>query len=142
MIVLDSDHLSVFEYPEGDQAVRLRERLRLSADRDIYTTAVSLEEQMRGWLAAIHRRQDVRLQVTCYSRLVDLVRFYANWRILPFDDHAAGEFQRLRRERVRIGSMDLKIASIALIQDAMLLSANLRDFEQVPGLRVEDWIGE
>ncbi|MBC8871655.1 MAG: type II toxin-antitoxin system VapC family toxin [Planctomycetes bacterium] len=142
MIVLDSDHLSVFEYPEADQAVQLRERLRLSSDRDIYTTAVSLEEQMRGWLAAIHRRQDVRLQVTCYSRLVDLVRFYANWRILPFDDQAAKEFQRLRRERVRIGTMDLKIASIALINDAMLLSANLRDFEQVPGLRAEDWIGE
>jgi tRNA(fMet)-specific endonuclease VapC len=103
---------------------------------------VSLEEQMRGWLAAIHRAPDVRRQVTYYSRLVDLVRFYANWRILPFDDQAAEEFQRLRRERVRIGTMDLKIASIVLVHDATLLSANLRDFGQVPGLRVEDWIGE
>ncbi len=142
MIVLDSDHLSVFEYPEADQAVQLRDRLRLSTDREIHTTAVSLEEQMRGWLAAIHRVYDVRRQVTYYSRLVDLVRFYANWRILPFDDLAAEEFQRLRRERVRIGSMDLKIAAIVLVHDATLLSANLRDFEQVPGLRVEDWTGE
>jgi predicted nucleic acid-binding protein len=38
--------------------------------------------------------------------------------------------------------MDLKIASIALVRDATLLSANLRDFEQVPGLHVEDWIGK
>jgi tRNA(fMet)-specific endonuclease VapC len=142
MIVLDSDHLSVLEYPEAGQAVRLRERLRLSTDREIHTTAVSLEEQMRGWLAAIHRLQDLHRQVKYYTRLVDLVRFYANWRILPFDDQAAGEFQRLRRERVRIGTMDLKIASIALVHDATLLSANLCDFEQVPGLRVEDWISE
>ena len=142
MIVLDSDHLSVLEYPEADQALRLRDRLRLSADRDIHATAVSLEEQMRGWLAAIRGMQEVHRQVTYYSRLVGLVRFYANWRILPFDDQAAEEFQRLRRERVRIGTMDLKIASIALVHDATLLSANLRDFEQVPGLHVEDWIGK
>ena len=36
--------------------------------------------------------------------------------------------------------MDLKIASIALSRDATLLSGNLRHFEQVPGLRVEDWL--
>jgi hypothetical protein len=66
--------------------------LRLSADREISTTAVSLEEQMRGWLAAIHRVQDVRRQVRFYSRLVGLVQFFANWRILPFDDAAADEF--------------------------------------------------
>jgi len=41
---------------------------------------------------------------------------------------------------VRIGTMDLKIASIALDHEATLLSANLRDFEQIPGLHVEDWI--
>ena len=57
MIVLDSDHFSVFEYPEADRAERLRERLTRSADRDIYTNVISLEEQMRGWLAAMHRRQ-------------------------------------------------------------------------------------
>jgi tRNA(fMet)-specific endonuclease VapC len=34
----------------------------------------------------------------------------------------------------------LKIAAIAIANDALLLSANLRDFEQVPGLRVEDWL--
>jgi hypothetical protein len=36
--------------------------------------------------------------------------------------------------------MDLKIASIALIQDALLVTANLRDFSIVPGLRCENWL--
>ncbi len=36
-------------------------------------------------------------------------------------------------------SLDLKIAATALVQNALLLSANLRDFQQVPGLHVEDW---
>jgi tRNA(fMet)-specific endonuclease VapC len=41
---------------------------------------------------------------------------------------------------VRIGSMDLKIASIALTNGAFVLSANLQDFQKVPGLRVENWL--
>jgi len=49
-------------------------------------------------------------------------------------------FQGLRPQRIRIGTMDLKIAAIALIYDALLLSANLRDFQQVPDLRVANWI--
>lgn len=53
---------------------------------------------------------------------------------------AAVQFKALRKERVRIGTQDLKIASIALTNDALLLSANLRDFEQVRGLQVENWM--
>jgi tRNA(fMet)-specific endonuclease VapC len=41
---------------------------------------------------------------------------------------------------VRIGTQDLKIAALAIVHDALLLSANLRDFEQVPGLNAEDWL--
>jgi tRNA(fMet)-specific endonuclease VapC len=37
-------------------------------------------------------------------------------------------------------TMDLKIAAIALVNQVLFLSANLRDFEQVPGLRVENWL--
>jgi tRNA(fMet)-specific endonuclease VapC len=36
--------------------------------------------------------------------------------------------------------MDLKIASIALAHDATLLTRNTRDFAQVPGLRIENWL--
>jgi tRNA(fMet)-specific endonuclease VapC len=48
-------------------------------------------------------------------------------------------FQRLRRSRLRIGTMDLKIAAIVLARDATLLSRNLSDFSQIPDLHVEDW---
>ena len=37
-------------------------------------------------------------------------------------------------------TMDLKIAAIALVNDATLLTANKRDFEQVEGLRFENWL--
>ena len=140
MLVLDTSYVSLFEHPEGAQAESLRERLVKSPDRNIVTTAITPEEQMRGWLSAIHGQRDIERQVKYYERLVGLFRFFADWRILPFDDSAAGKFNSLRSKRIRIGTMDLKIASIVLVHDATLLSKNLRDFEKVPGLRVEDWL--
>ena len=36
--------------------------------------------------------------------------------------------------------MDLKIAAIALANDAVVLTCNRRDFEKVPGLRFDNWM--
>ena len=54
-------------------------------------------------------------------------------------EQAAVQLQNLRRSRVRIGSMDLKIAATVLTKGATLLSRNKSDFERVPGLMLDDW---
>ncbi|MBI4606286.1 MAG: type II toxin-antitoxin system VapC family toxin [Planctomycetes bacterium] len=59
--------------------------------------------------------------------------------MLSFDDAAQERFEELRKRKVRIATLDLRIASIALATGSTLLSRNLRDFRQVPGLIVEDW---
>jgi tRNA(fMet)-specific endonuclease VapC len=120
--------------------VTLTTRLNVSADQDIATTVITVEEQMRGWLALIHRVDDVHRQVPAYQELLRLVDFFSRWQVIPFDAQAADAFRRLRQQRIRIGTMDLKIAAIALVQDALLLSANMQDFQQVPALRVANWI--
>jgi tRNA(fMet)-specific endonuclease VapC len=140
MIVLDTDHVTVLRYPEHSQYATLSAKMSRSDGSDFVTTAISVEEQMRGWLAAIRRKGKVHNQILYYTRLVSMVRFLNKWRILPFNEPAADRFEVLRKDRVRIGTQDLKIAAIALEHDALLLSANLRDFQQVPGLRVEDWL--
>ena len=60
--------------------------------------------------------------------------------MLPFDDEAAATFDALESLRLRIGTMDLKIAAICLAHDATLLTRNLVDFEKVPGLKAENWL--
>jgi tRNA(fMet)-specific endonuclease VapC len=140
MIVLDTDHLSVLQHPESLQARHLLDRMRESPDQDFLATVVSLEEQTRGWLAHINRFQDLEKQIPAYDRLAELVQFYARWEVMRIDRLAAAEFRVLRNAKVRIGTMDLKIASIVLGHAARLLSANLSDFQKVPGLWVENWL--
>ena len=78
-------------------------------------------------------------EIEAYRRLNRNLEDFRTLDVLDFDEEAAAEFQRLRRMKIRIGTMDLKIAAIALVQDATLLSRNLGDFRKVPGLKVEDW---
>jgi len=49
-------------------------------------------------------------------------------------EHGGAEFERLRQEGVRIGTMDLKIAAIALANDAPVITRNTQDFARVPNL--------
>jgi tRNA(fMet)-specific endonuclease VapC len=139
VIVLDTDHLTVYAFAESKRHQVLSARIRNSRE-EFCTTVVCVEEQLRGWLAAIKRVRDPMDQVPVYHRLTRLWEFFGAWRTLPFEAAAAERFKNLRRQRLRIGSQDLKIATIALAFDALLLSANLRDFRQVPGLRVENWL--
>ena len=140
MILPDTDHVNVLKYPEHPRFASLTTQLNTSDDQDIATTVITVEEQMRGWLAWINRSDDVHRQVPAYQELLQLFVFFSRWHVVPFDEQAASEFQGLRAQRIRIGAMDLKIAVIALIHDALLLSANLRDFQQIPNLRVAKWI--
>jgi tRNA(fMet)-specific endonuclease VapC len=140
MILLDTDHLSVLRDARHERRPHLAAKLFASNDTSIFPTAISLEEQMRGWLAEIKRRKKAEDLVPVYAQLTELVEFYNKWRIVEFDGVAAQIFSDLRAQKIRVGPQDLKIASIALANDALLLSANLVDFERVPGLRVEDWL--
>jgi tRNA(fMet)-specific endonuclease VapC len=138
MLVLDTDHL--VELDRGSsQGAALQQKLEDAGDA-VATTIISAEEQFRGWLAQLHRQRDPHEQIATYQRLQRRIAFFAAWHVLPWATDAADILQGLRRQRVRIGTMDLKIASIVLAHDATLLSRNLRDFQQVPNLRVEDWL--
>jgi tRNA(fMet)-specific endonuclease VapC len=140
MLILDTDLLTLVQRCEGAAYERLAGRLDEAADKQpIGVTVISYEEQMRGWLAYIAGQRNASRQVEAYAHLEELIRDFEDRLILSFDQNAADTFAGLQRSRIRIGTMDLKIASIVLTNGATLLSRNLRDFRKVPGLRVEDW---
>lgn len=140
MIILDTDHLSTLKYSDSKQFVQLAGKMADSQDQNFVTTVVTLEEQMRGWLVRIKQASSIDKEIVPYQELIAMLDFFSYWKIVPLDQSATDQFARLRKLKIRIGSMDMKIAAITLANDALLLTANARHFERIPNLRIEDWI--
>ncbi len=139
MVVLDTDHLTLMQRAESTAKARLRARLNEIDSREIATTIITYEEQMRGWLAYMARAKNPSQEIDAYAKLRQHIEDHRTINVLDFDESAAAELQRFRRLRIRVGTMDLKIAAITIVHDATLLTRNLVDFRKVPALKVEDW---
>ncbi len=117
MILLDTDHVTLLKYPASERGQRLLQRLNAApAEELIAVTVITIEEQMRGWLAAIAKERASRRQVGPYRELAELIEFFAEFPITPFDEEAANRFDALRAQKLRLGTMDLKIAATATHQ--------------------------
>jgi tRNA(fMet)-specific endonuclease VapC len=129
----------MLEWSESDEGLRLRMGLEGIAANAAVTTIINYEEQMRGWMAYMAKARRIEQQLEAYKRLKKHLDNYWKIEVLDFDSRAAQHFEHLIRNRIRIGTMDLKIAAIVLSRGATLLTRNQKDFGQVPGLRFEDW---
>lgn len=138
MLILDTDHLSMLEWTNST-TLGLQRRLGRVDPDEVVTTIITYEEQMRGWLARSAQANTTGKMLTVYERMLKHIETFRDLTILPFDAEAATQFDQLQQARVRVGTMDLKIAAICLANNATLLSRNLKHFQQVPGLVVEDW---
>lgn len=138
MYILDTDHLSVIERG-GVGVQRLAQRLREVPTSQVSTTIISYEEQTRGWLARISAATTEEKEVKAYKQLKIQLNNYCAIPVLEFDLQAVQEFHRLRKIYRRLGAMDLKIASIAIVNQSVLLTRNFSDFQQIAGLSIEDW---
>jgi tRNA(fMet)-specific endonuclease VapC len=137
IVLLDTDHFSLLQ--AGDQAAAvLRRRLDTLPSDDVRVSIVSFQEQARGWLAYLHRARKRDQILRGFFYLNRLLQEYSTRPLLPVDESCMDQLMRLQQQRIRIGTNDLRIAAIALANQVKLLSRNLRDFRQVPGLDVED----
>lgn len=102
-------------------------------------TVITIEEQLSGWYSELRRTRRASRLAQIYQRIADTIRFLSRLRIVTFSERAIGIYDTLRSLKLNIGPMDLRIAAIALEQNACLVTRNTRDFERVPGLRLEDW---
>jgi tRNA(fMet)-specific endonuclease VapC len=99
-----------------------------------------VEEVLRGLISHVGRQRDETRRIEWYRRLHIAIQSRSKRRTPLWNDAAVNEFQVLNSQRIRIGTMDLRIASIVIANGATLLTRNLKDFARVPGLRVENWL--
>jgi tRNA(fMet)-specific endonuclease VapC len=64
---------------------------------------------------------------------------FASAPVVPFDAPVVARFDLLRRQRLKVGTMDLRIAATALHHQLTIVTRNLKDFQRIPGLLIEDW---
>lgn len=138
MRILDTDHLSLLlrGHPNVVQQVTKFN------PQEIAVTIVTVEEQLRGRLNAIQQAS----QPARYERMIEAYRGLQktlddidSFIVVEFSQLAYTCYLDLLRQRIRIGTRDLRIAAIALSMNAIVVTRNQKDFSKVPRLAIEDW---
>ncbi|MGO9470657.1 MAG: type II toxin-antitoxin system VapC family toxin [Isosphaeraceae bacterium] len=134
--VLDTDTLSLYHY--GNAA--LMAKLDAHPPDELGITIITVEEELAGWYTLLRKARLPDEQVRAYERLAEAIPLLSRWQILPMTSSAIARYEVLKRMNLNIRKMDLRIASIVLEHSAVLVSRNLRDFQRIPNLQVEDWV--
>ena len=111
----------------------LIQRLSRTNPKEIAVCSVVKAELFFGAMKSRKPIETLKSQQAFLSRFVSL----------PFDDHAAEEYGRIRAELEKagtpIGPNDLMIASIASANGVTLITDNTREFSRVNDLLLENW---
>lgn len=137
--LLDTDHISIHQAERGPEFDRLAARMDMVPESEFALSIVSFHEQSLGCHNFVANARNASQVVHAYRIFERLRRHFSEATVLPFDESAARTFQSLMRRRIRVGTMDLRIAAIALTNDLILLTRNAVDFAKVPDLTIEDW---
>jgi tRNA(fMet)-specific endonuclease VapC len=137
--LLDTDHLSILQRPGGTDYAILIMNVSNHLDTDIGVSVVSLHEQALGCNALINSARTSADVLIGYDLLARTIEDFRRFPLVPYDGAAMAIFDQLKAAKLRIGTMDLRIAAIALARNLVLVTRNAQDFSLIPGLRIEDW---
>ena len=92
--LLDTDHVSL------DQRGHPLVNVRISTDGASHVAIgmVTVEEQLRGWLAVLRGAKNGDTRCTAYARLHAAVEYFASSTLLDYDRAADDQFETLRRQ--------------------------------------------
>jgi tRNA(fMet)-specific endonuclease VapC len=138
MIAYDTDILTALLY--GEEKV-VQRAATIPADEQTVPILV-IEEILRGRLETIRRAEAGKAKVsleTGYQLFQQTLSDLQRLTVLAYTAAADTQFNDWRQQKLRIGTHDLRIASIVVVHSAVLISRNRHDFKRVPGLTVEFW---
>lgn len=128
--LLDTNILSdLIRHPQGEVADQIS-----SAGEDTVCTSIIVAAELR-FGAAKSGSPNLADRVDLILSALDIQALEA-----PADRHYGKIRQQLTRQGMPIGANDLLIAAQALALDLTVVTANVREFSRVPGLKVENWL--
>lgn len=137
--LLDTDHISILQRQTGAEYVRLKSRIAQHSQIDLAFSIISFHEQILGCHTYINRARNSDDVVRGYDMFARVLQVFTISPVMPFDSIAVSVFDEFLSQKVRVATMDLRIAATALSRDMILVTRNLRDFGKVPDLKIEDW---
>lgn len=135
LYVLDTDILTLLQQNHP----RVNQQWASHIQDDVCVTILSVEEQLSGWYTELRRAKKPFDLANIYDRLAVTVRMLSGLPILSFGMPAMQRYQALQALKLGVKKTDLRIAAVALEHSGILVSRNLRDFQRIPGLIIEDW---
>jgi tRNA(fMet)-specific endonuclease VapC len=133
MICLDTN-AAIALLGGAESPVRARFKRALARGETLAASSIVLFELWFGAEKSARRDGNARKIAELVSSPVQVLDFDA------VDAEEAGEIRAtLRRAGTPIGPYDILIAAQARRRDALLVTANTREFARVPGLKIEDW---
>ena len=134
--ILDTDTITLWQ--NGHEPLKAK---RAEHEFDLIAASViTVEEALGGWYNLLRRPpQNPEMLAGIYLRMTETVSFLGTLPIVTFDAAVILRFEQLRALKLNVGHNDLRIAAIALENNAIVVTRNIRDFERVPGLQVENW---
>jgi tRNA(fMet)-specific endonuclease VapC len=139
MYLLDTDHVVFAQQETSPEYAWLLEHLGTHDPAEVFVSIVSFQEIVLGANAYISRAGNSDRIIRGYEMLHRVILDFTRATVVGFDADALAEFGSLRRAKIGIGTMDLRIAAIALARRMTVVTRNAKDFSKVPGLNIEDW---
>lgn len=134
MYLFDTDIIS--NLLRRSPSTTLIARLAAVPPQQQFTSSITLGELIYGAHRLRERAAILRQRIN-ETLLPNLI-------VLPFDARVARHYGEIRagleQQGTVIGDADLRIASIALVHDLIVVTANVRHFQRIPGLSVENWL--
>ena len=134
--VLDTDLLSLYQRGHPGLAAKVD----AYSPQDLSITVVTVDEEIAGLYTLLRKARRPEEQARVYERLAEAIPLLARWRILPMTHSSIMRYESLKRMNLNVRKMDLRIAAIVLEHTGVLATRNVRDFQRVPGLIIEDWV--
>ncbi len=121
-------------YAIKNKPEQVLEKLKQNLSNGICISAITLAELQHG----------VEKSINPEKNSMALLQFLSILDILPFDDLAAVEYGKicayLQKRGTPIGTIDMLIAAHAKTENLIIVTNNVREFERVPDLKIENWI--
>ena len=138
MILFDTDTMTHFSYGNAN----VRRRIEQAGDEPLAVAVITRNEILRGRAEDLLKAASAEELRTAAERFRLAEELLAAFLVVGFDDAALMHFGRLRKQKnlKKMGRADMLIACITLANDALLVTRNTKNYKDVTGLRIENWV--